>query len=153
MRLHLTRSRVAVGASVVVLSAWGFGVSAQQPAAGQHGTGTHTHAAAAALKNPVKATPESIAAGKKLFTAQCATCHGETGKGDGKMAASMTEPKPSDLTDATWKHGSTDGEIFTVIKDGSKGTGMRGYASRMKTDDLWNLVNYTRTLASAAKPR
>jgi mono/diheme cytochrome c family protein len=153
MRLHLTRSRVAVCASVVVLSAWGLGVQAQQPAAGQHQAGTHTHAAAAALKNPVKSTPESIAAGKKLFTAQCVTCHGETGKGDGKMAAAMTEPKPSDLTDATWKHGATDGEIFTLIKDGSKGTGMRGYASRMKTEDLWHLVNYTRTLSSAAKPR
>ncbi len=141
MRLHETRARVAFGASVVVLSAWGLGVNAQQPAA------------AIALKNPVKATPTSLAAGKKLFDAQCVTCHGETGKGDGKMAASMTAPKPSDLTDATWKHGASDGEIFTLIRDGSKGTGMRGYASRMKTEDLWNLVNYTRTLSSAAKSR
>ena len=30
----------------------------------------------------------------------------------------MLKPKPSDLTDADWKHGSTDGEIFTVIRDG-----------------------------------
>ena len=30
-------------------------------------------------------------------------------------------PKPSNLTDADWKHGSTDGEIFTVIRDGVKG--------------------------------
>ena len=70
-------------------------------------------------------------------------CHGETGKGDGKMAASITGAKPSDLTDASWKHGSTDGEIFTLIRDGSKGTGMRGFAARMKTDDIWNVVNYS----------
>ena len=31
----------------------------------------------------------SIAAGKKLYDTQCATCHGDTGKGDGKMAASI----------------------------------------------------------------
>jgi len=36
------------------------------------------------------------------------------------MAAQGKEPKPSDLTDARWKHRSTDGEIFTLIRDGSK---------------------------------
>ena len=87
------------------------------------------------------------ARGAQLFMKHCATCHGETGKGDGKMAASIPEPKPSNLTDAAWKHGSTDGEIFTMIKDGSKGTGMRGYGARMKPDDMWNVVNYVRALA------
>ena len=48
---------------------------------------------------------------------------------------------------AAWKHGSTDGEIFTLIKDGSKGTGMRGYGARIKPDDMWNVVNYVRALA------
>ena len=62
----------------------------------------------------------------------------------------MNPPKPSDLTDGNWKHGSTDGDIFTVISDGSKGTGMRGYASRMKTEDIWNVVNYLRTLGPQA---
>ena len=85
------------------------------------------------MKNPVKSTPESLAAGRKLYDAQCASCHGVSGKGDGKMAASLNPPKPSDLTDAAWKHGATDGEIFTVVKDGAKGTGMRAFASRMKT--------------------
>ena len=57
----------------------------------------------------------------------------------------------ANLIDAAWKHGSTDGEIFT-LKDGSKGTGMRGYGARMKSDDMWNVVNYLRALApSTAK--
>ena len=62
------------------------------------------------------------------------------------MAASITGAKPSDLSDASWKHGSSDGEIFVLIRDGSKGTGMRGYATKLKTDDIWNVVNYLRTL-------
>ena len=129
-----------------------FGHAQHEGAAtGTHDAGAHHHEAAAALKNPVKATAESIAAGKKLYDTQCATCHGDTGKGDGKMAAAMKDPKPSDLADASWKHGATDGEIFTLIRDGSKGTGMRGYASRMKTEDLWNVVNYLRTLAPTAR--
>jgi mono/diheme cytochrome c family protein len=136
------RSQLAVLVGAVALAALTINVAAQA----QHEAGEHHHAEAAAVKNPVKATPESIGAGKKLYDTQCATCHGAAGKGDGKMAASIPDPKPSDLTDASWKHGSTDGEIFTLIRDGSKGTGMRGYASRMKTEDIWNVVNYLRTL-------
>ena len=136
------RSQVAVFAGVIVL-AWTVNVAAQP----QHQDATHTHADAAALKNPVKSTPESIAAGKKLYDTQCATCHGVTGKGDGKMAASIPDPKPADMTDATWKHGGSDGEIFTISRDGSKGTGMRGFAAKMKTQDIWNVVNYLKSLA------
>lgn len=143
------RSQLALLVSSAALSAWTVGMSAQgtAPAAGQHDAGAHTHAAAAVVKNPVKSTPESIATGKKLYDTQCATCHGATGAGDGKMAASIPDPKPSNLADAAWKHGSTDGEVFTVVKDGVKGTGMRGYGTRMKPDDIWNVVNYIRTLA------
>jgi mono/diheme cytochrome c family protein len=142
------RSLFALLVGSAALSAWTVGMSAQGNAtAGQHQAGEHHHAEAAAVKNPVKATPESIAAGKKLYDAQCGTCHGESGKGDGKMAANLPEPKPSNLADADWKHGSTDGEIFAVIRDGVKGTGMRGAAARMKPDDMWNVVNYVRTLA------
>jgi mono/diheme cytochrome c family protein len=98
-----------------------------------------------AVKNPVASSPTSIAAGKKLYDSQCASCHGAAGKGDGKAGA-MLKPTPSDLTDTDWKHGQTDGEIFTIIRDGSKQTGMRAYGSRIPTNDIWNLVNYVRTL-------
>lgn len=135
-------SRFALFTGAVAVTAWMSGLSAQE-----HNADAQTNAAAAKMVNPAKATPASIAAGKKIFDAQCANCHGTTGKGDGKMAAAITGAKPSDLTDAESKHGSSDGEIFTIIRDGSKGTGMRGFASRMKTDDIWNVVNYLRTLA------
>lgn len=147
------RSRLALILGAAALSAWTGTLMAQAAgSAGQHEAGEHQHAEAAALKNPVKSTPASLAAGKKLYDTQCLTCHGDTGKGDGKLAASITTgPKPSDLSDATWKHGSTDGEIFTIIKDGAKGTGMRGYGARLKPDDLWNVVNYVRSFAPAKK--
>jgi copper transport protein len=100
---------------------------------------------AAEVKNPVPASPASVASGGKQYGRSCAACHGPVGKGDGAGGAKL-DPKPADLTDAEWKHGSTDGEIFQVIHDGAKGTGMKGYASRMTERELWDLVNYIRSL-------
>ena len=142
-------------ACALAAAIWGIGIAGMSTVsarvqdhdhdATQHEEGAHTHADAAKIKNPVKATPASIAKGKTLFEGQCQSCHGATGKGDGKSAATLN-PKPSDLTDASWKHGASDGEMFTLIKDGSKNTSMRGYASKMTEEDLWNVVNYVRTL-------
>ena len=62
------------------------------------------------------------------------------------MMGEELDPKPADLTDAEWKHGSSDGEIFTVIHDGVKGTGMKAFARKMTAHQLWNVVNYLRSL-------
>jgi mono/diheme cytochrome c family protein len=108
--------------------------------------GAHRHPAAAKLKNPVAADATSVAAGKQLYDKQCAGCHGDTGKGDGAMGEELN-PKPANLADADWKHGSTDGEIFTVIRDGVKNTGMKPYARKLTTHQIWDVVNYVRSLA------
>jgi len=142
------RSQFAVFIGIIALSAWTVSIAAQDHAAGQHDAGAHTHPEAAKVANPVKPTPDSIAAGKKIYDTQCVSCHGETGKGDGKMAAQVN-PKPPDLTDAEWKHGSTDGEIFLVIKDGAKNTAMKPYNSKLTTHQIWDVVNYIRSIGPA----
>ena len=99
----------AIFAAVVVcyLFAAGTGLAAQaKPPA----------AKAAAVKNPVASTPASIANGQATFKKYCRFCHGEDATGDGPQAPKDTHPP--NLTDAKWDHGSTDGEIFAVIKDG-----------------------------------
>ena len=55
--------------------------------------------------------------------------------------------QPPDLTDGRWDHGSTDGEIFTVIKRGLPPTMMAGYDGRIPDGDIWSIVNYLRTLS------
>ena len=65
---------------------------------------------AAARKNPVPSTAASIKTGQQVYAKQCRHCHGLKGVGDGPMAPK--NPSPANLTDATWDHGSTDGEIF-----------------------------------------
>ena len=95
--------------------------------------------------NTVAADATSIAAGKKLFSSNCASCYGETAEGDGKAGRTLN-PKPPSLVDATWIHGSSDGEIFTVVRDGIKDTGMKAFGSRMTAHQMWDVVNYLRSI-------
>jgi mono/diheme cytochrome c family protein len=98
----------------------------------------------AAIKNPIAATPESIAAGKQIYTRSCAPCHGISGQGG---PGNDLIPAAPDLTDAAWDHGSTDGEIFVAIKDGiGPEFNMTPFKDRLKDEEIWNVVNYVRSL-------
>ena len=97
------------------------------------------------MKNPVASTPESIASGKALFLKNCRFCHGADAKGNGPMAPEGTHPP--NLTDDKWDRGSSDGEIFAVIRDGAGPKfDMKGNKSKMTEPDMWNVVNYIRSL-------
>jgi mono/diheme cytochrome c family protein len=101
------------------------------------------------IKNPVASNPQSIQAGNTIFQKSCAVCHGPMGKGDGAIVASLKPEatKPPNLTDAEWKHGATDGEIFTVIHDGiGPKFEMKGQAGKLSDTDIWNVVNYVKSL-------
>ena len=100
--------------------------------------------AAAKIKNPVKATPESIEAGKTAYNKYCKFCHNDGGTGNGPLAPK--DSHPPNLVDAQWDHGSTDGEIFTNIKDGIPDSKMKAMKEKMKDEDIWNVVIYLRSL-------
>jgi mono/diheme cytochrome c family protein len=93
--------------------------------------------------NPVKPTPSSIASGKKSYTYDCAMCHGKEGAGDGDLAAQM-HLKLRDYRDPVVLKELTDGEIYSIITNG-KGQ-MTGEEGRMKPEQIWDLVNYIRSL-------
>ena len=97
--------------------------------------------------NPVKPTPESIAQGKKIYAYDCAGCHGATGDGKTEAARDIRIP---DLTDPAALKDRTDGEIYYVLKNG-RGS-MPKEADRVKPDELWDLVNYSRSLAKKKSP-
>lgn len=135
---------------VVVTAALPIALAAHASQEHQHPTthpegGAHRHPAAAKLKNPVAADNASLTAGRQLYDKHCAGCHGDTGKGDGAMGEELN-PKPANLVDAEWKHGSSDGEIFVVIRDGVRNTGMKPYARKMTTHQMWDVVNYLRSI-------
>lgn len=94
--------------------------------------------------NPVPADAASIARGQQLFTTNCASCHGATGRGDGPAAATL-DPRPADLTNAHMRL-HADGTIFQTISDGVSGSAMPAWKDRLSETDRWDLVNYLRTL-------
>ena len=122
---------------------------ASPDAASAHPAGPHEHPEARALSNPVAATPDSVATGAELYTMHCATCHGPTGRGDGRLAAATAAygARPSNLADATWRHGGSDGEIFVAIRDGiGPDFAMDAYGGRLAEPDIWRLVNFLKSL-------
>jgi mono/diheme cytochrome c family protein len=94
--------------------------------------------------NPVPSTPSSIASGKKSYSYDCAMCHGKEGAGDGDLAGDM-HLKLRDYRDPATLKELTDGEIYSIIANG-KGK-MTGEEGRMKPEQIWDMVNYLRSLA------
>ena len=105
------------------------------------------------MTNPVPSTPASIAAGKASYDATCAACHGKQAEGavKAKVTISIIEEQggkqPPDLTDDQWDHGASDGEIHAVLERGIPPM-MPPFDGALSDTDLWNIVNYLRTLAA-----
>ena len=144
----LTRIPATAGFVVVVA---GFALAGALPAAPAAAAGVQEPAAeprehpdAQALENPMEATRESLVAGRQRYVFLCRQCHGNRGAGDGDM--SHAGGIPSDFTDEVWKYGASDGEIFTVIKEGVTAD-MQGYANQLRDEDIWHLVNYIKSLS------
>src|SRR5262249_32923655 len=106
----------------------------------------HSHAPAGAkqLKNPLPATEENIASGRALFNQHCASCHGEDGRAQTQMATSM-KVRPADLTGSA-VGGHSPGEIYSVITNGIKMSGMPAFKDKMGEQERWQTVLYVQRL-------
>ena len=103
------------------------------------------------VKAAFASSPAAIEAGKVLYTQYCRFCHGNTGLGDSTMAPKNM--KPSNLADATWTRGSSEGEIFWVIQNGAPPKyDMKGLKGKVTDADTWNIVHYVRSGTSAPSP-
>ena len=98
--------------------------------------------AAAARRNPVPSTPESVAKGGALFAIYCTPCHGASGKGDGLVAAKFVPPP--DLTNLDLQKTRTDGYWQSYLSVG--GAVMPSYGEALTPEERWHVVNYVRTL-------
>jgi len=101
----------------------------------------------AARKNPIKFTDASVNRGKRVFATQCALCHGEKGDGKSDLAKEMALTLP-DFTQSGSLAKRTDGELFAIVANGKDP--MPGQKGRMPDPQIWNLVNYLRSLGGKA---
>jgi mono/diheme cytochrome c family protein len=102
------------------------------------------------LINPLPATPELIAKGKALFEGKafCRACHGSDGRGLGGdiEPGSLQGPLPRNFTDQSWQAARTDGELFWILQNGSKGTAMAKFIPLVLTEEeAWQVLLYVRS--------
>lgn len=91
-------------------------------------------------RNPLSPTPANLAEGRRHYASNCAVCHGYGGRGSTETRENMYPP-PTDLSRSA---DLTDGEIFYIVKNGVRYTGMPGWDI---PDDLaWKLVLFVREL-------
>lgn len=96
------------------------------------------------LKNPVPLTPEVLTKARAHFADHCALCHGNDGRGKTEIGRNLY-PKAPDMTLADTQ-GLSDGELFSVIKNGIRLTGMPAWGEETPADDRasWELVHLIR---------
>lgn len=88
-------------------------------------------------------TPELVGTGKALFQINCASCHGDEGRGDGPRAAELN-PRPRNFKAEKFKFGAAPIQVFNTITNGSPGTSMPSFAL-LPAQDRWALAHYVRT--------
>ena len=100
---------------------------------------------ARALRDPVTDTPENLRDGRLHFADHCAICHANDGSCDTPFGRNLY-PKPPDLR-RQQTQGLTDGEIFWIIENGVRFTGMPAFGgAHGSEEDSWKLVRFIRHL-------
>ncbi len=135
-----------------------LGALLQGCTAGQHPSQGETSLANAAkdvtipleagkMKNPLPETGEVVSQGQEVFLGSCAQCHGADARGDTNIGRNMAPPA-MDLTSAHVQHWS-DAELFWIIQNGVRLTGMPAWKSTISDNDTWKLTHYIHNLPNA----
>jgi mono/diheme cytochrome c family protein len=96
--------------------------------------------------NPIGNSPEAIADARAHWADHCASCHANDGSGDIVVGKNLYPPAPDMRLPATQQ--LTDGELFYIIQNGIRLTGMPawGTGSAHDEEDSWKLVRFIRHL-------
>jgi mono/diheme cytochrome c family protein len=136
-----------------------LGALLQGCAAGKHPSQEETSLANAAkdvtipleagkMKNPLPETDEVLSQGQEVFLGSCAQCHGADARGDTNIGRNMAPPA-MDLSSPHVQHWS-DAELFWIIQNGVRLTGMPSWKSSISDNDTWKLVRFIHNLPHVA---
>lgn len=97
--------------------------------------------------------PEAGPTGPELYAANCASCHGTQGAGDGLLAAGL-DPKPTNHTDGGYMNALSNDHLMKVVKEGGAAVGksamMAPWGGTMSDDQIQSVVVFMRSLAVPA---
>jgi mono/diheme cytochrome c family protein len=99
---------------------------------------------ARSAKNPIASSPQVLRQARLHFADHCSVCHGNDGGGDSMLGHGLY-PKPPDLRKRETQNLS-DGEIFWIIENGVRFTGMPAFGGHGSSEDSWKLVLFIRHL-------
>ena len=96
-------------------------------------------------KNPLLANLQNIASGKKLYAAQCASCHGAKGVGDGEAGREL-DPKPANIAFVMDKPIATDAFLSWTLAEGGAplNTAMPAFKEVLSDKERWQIIHYLR---------
>ena len=139
MKKVLILSVMVLFSLVAVSSTFAAGTKCPQP--------RKTKAAPGSIAKADKTASADAANGEKLYnkTAKpmaCKMCHGEKGDGGGKLGKAL-KPAPRNFACAATMEKVSAGQMFHIIKNGSKGTGMA--KQKLSDKEIWDVVKYIRT--------
>ncbi len=94
--------------------------------------------------------PGDVAAGHEQYKIYCATCHGETGCGDGPLSETL-DPKPAKHCDGNYMNALSDEHLFKVIKEGGAAVGksaqMAPWGGTLSDAQIWDVIAFIRSIA------
>ena len=99
------------------------------------------------MKNPLPETDEVVSQGQAVFLGSCAQCHGADARGDTNVGRNMAPPA-MDLSSAHVQHWS-DAELFWIVQNGVRLTGMPAWKSSISDNDTWKLARFIHKLPRA----
>jgi mono/diheme cytochrome c family protein len=95
-------------------------------------------------KNPLPETDDVLAGGRVVFLGSCALCHGPDGRGKTDLGRGMYPPA-MDMNSPHVQHWS-DAQLFWIIKNGVRLTGMPSWQPTVSDDDTWKLARFIHNL-------
>ncbi|BDG02406.1 c-type cytochrome [Anaeromyxobacter oryzae] len=95
-------------------------------------------------RNPLAASERILTEGRAHFADHCASCHGNDGSGRTDLGKNLYPRAPDLRAPAT--QDLTDGELFYVIENGIRFTGMPAWGGAAKPEESWKLVHFVRHL-------
>ena len=146
---------VAGGAYAVALVRGGFSArgapSALEAGLARAARGLSVSARTRALRSPMAATPDVLAAARAHWADHCASCHANDGGGDTPLGKNLYPKAPDLRAPATQR--LSDGELYRIIQDGVRLSGMPAWGADVDDDsETWALVAFIRHLPQLEAP-